>query len=157
LEVQRMETLILAEGILTPSCSKSHISYLFNLEKNRDRLEILFSYEPKKLEDREKSKALIIEGIRNYVDFDQDRILEGWETYLPVQNLLTLSIDDSGQFRGCAHRQGAEQHLFIEKDNASPGLIPGNLTPGQWRVTISIHAVVSDSCKYKLHVLEVAR
>lgn len=149
-----MDTLIFAEGVLTPSCSKSHISYSFHLKKESDRLQIEFSYEPKKLSDREKSKALILEGIQNYVDFDQERIAKEWETYLPVQNLLTISVDDSIEFRGCAHRQSDSQQLFLEKNHASPGLIPGRIIPGQWRITISIHAVVTDNCKYRLHVLE---
>lgn len=148
-----MTTLVLTEGLLTPSCSKSHITYSFNVPKESSRLDIHFSYDPKKLDHREKSKELICEGICNFVDCGQERYINEWESFLPVQNLLTLSVDDGREFRGCVHRQSPEQHLYIAGDSASPGLIPGTIPPGQWKVTISVHAVVTDVCRYKLHVM----
>lgn len=150
-----MRTLILAEGELSPSCSKTHISYCFNIKKEISKLDISFSYEPKILEDLKKSKKLIIEGIYNFVECDQQKTISQWESFLPVQNLLTISVDDSEKFRGCVHRQSSEQHLFITSKSASPGLILGDISLGIWRVTISVHAVVTDICKYNLHILEV--
>lgn len=151
-----MNTLICVEGNLTPSCSKSHISYTFNLKNECNRLNIDFSYEPKKLNDIDKSRELIQEGICNFVQDEQERekLMSSWETYLPVLNLLTVSIDDSLKFRGCVHRHSPEQHLFIMEKLASDGLIPGKPGPGQWTVTISVHAVVTEFCKYRLHVWE---
>lgn len=150
-----MKTLILAEGKVTPCCSKSHITYSFNLEKEADRLSIDFSYEPKKLLDREKAKELICEGICKFSVGDTEKELENWEAHFPIQNLLTVSIDDSAGFRGCAHRQSPEQKFFITEDTASPGFVPGRLERGIWRVTLNLHAILTDYCQYRLHVWEV--
>jgi len=150
-----MKTLVLAEGILTPSCSKSHITYTFEIQNEVRRLNIDFSYNPKVLEDQAKAKQLICEGIYKYVEKSQcDGFISKWDSYLPVQNLLTVSVDCYNEFRGCVHRHPNEQHLFITENYASPGLIAGKLCPGQWKVTISVHAVVTDFCQYKLYIWE---
>lgn len=149
-----MNTLILTEGELTPFCSKSHVVYLCNLCEEGKRLNIDFSYFPKVLDDREKSRELILEGVERFVKEDKDRYLRSWELFLPVQNILTVSIDDCKGFRGCAHRHCYEQHLFISRQTASPGFIPGAIIEGQWKVTISVHAVVTKTCRYKLHIWE---
>ena len=151
-----MKTLILVEGKVTPCCSKSHITYCFNLEKEAYRLNIDFSYEPKKLLDHEKAKEYICEGIRSFSAEELEKELENWESHFPIQNLLTVSVDDSAGFRGCAHRHSPEQKLFITEAAASPGFLPGKITRGMWKVTLNLHAVVTDYCQYKLHIWEGA-
>jgi len=148
-----MNTILLAEGKLTPSCSKCHITYAFELNNDSSRLDIYFSYEPKVLDNIQKSKELICQGIVKFCEGKHEE-LEQWEKYLPIKNLLTISIDDRDTFRGCAHNQLEHQHLFITKNNASNGLIPGNIAVGQWKVTISVHAAVTEICNYKLHITE---
>lgn len=151
-----MRTLILAEGDLNPLCSRIHIPYIFSLPKGGTQLHIDFGYDPKILEDRERSKELIIGSLISYIDTDSERsrLIEEWERFLPLRNLLTVSIDDCQGFRGCAHRHSPKQHLTISQEKASPGFIPGPLTAGQWKATISVHAVVTGKCHYKLHVWE---
>lgn len=149
-----MDHLIDVEGVLTPSCSKTHITYCFPLYRKAGELKILFCYDPKVLLDKEKSRELISKGIHQFVEEDQDTDLANWERYLPVQNLLTISVEDGNGFRGCAHRQSSQQELIISEQNSSPGLISGALDKGLWKVTISVHAVVTDRCKYSLKVLE---
>lgn len=150
-----MKTLILAEGSLTPSCSKSHVAYSFNVKREISRLEVNFTYEPKRLEDMVKAKELIIKGLKEFTEDEEEKCIESWQNNLPIQNLLTISLDDSEHFRGCAHRQSPSQNLFIENEKASYGLIPGSIKSGQWTVTISVHAVVTETCRYSLEILEV--
>jgi len=152
--VVRTGTLIFAEGKLTPACSKSHIKYTFNLPVQSRRLNIDFEYQPKKLFDEERSKMLIQEGLRRFCENPDENELNSWKSYMPLSNLLTISIDDPKGFRGSVHRHTPVQHLFITEDAASPGLIQGSLPEGQWSVTISVHAVVTEECCYKLHVWE---
>ena len=148
-----MDTLILAKGQLTPSCSKTHITYCFNLKKEYRKLNISFSYSPKSLEDREKSKELILKGISAFLEDEKDSATSQWESFMPINNLLTISIDDSnGIFRGCGHRQSPNQNIYISEDKATPGFIPGKIFLGQWKITISAHAVITDTCNYTLHI-----
>lgn len=149
-----MNTLLAVEGILVPCCSKTNITYTFPIHAESDRLDIYFSYRPKILEDLELSKELIVEGIEKFGGRAKGSYLDDWKSFLPLNNLLTISVDDYEKFRGSAHRHNPEQHHFIKKDDASSGFIPGPIGKGQWRVTISIHAVVTNQCKYTLKVCE---
>lgn len=151
-----MKTLLLAEGKVTPSCSKSHIAYCFHLDSEAEALHIDFSYDPKKLLDRDRAKEYIYEGIRSFSVGDVEKELEGWEAYCPLQNLITVSLDDADGFRGCAHRQAPEQHHFIGREKASHGFLPGRIGRGMWKVTLNLHAVLTDACQYRLHIWEGA-
>ena len=53
--------------------------------------------------------------------------------YLPVYNLVTLSLDDPAGYRGAAHRRATEQCHRLTAESASPGFLPGELRPGQWQ------------------------
>ncbi|MFC6228160.1 hypothetical protein ACFQI7_10085 [Paenibacillus allorhizosphaerae] len=150
-----MNTLLRAGGTVTPSCSKSHITYTVHLHDTVEELHIEFAYEPKALADEAKAKTLIEEGLQRYILQESlESYKGGWESYLPLKNLLTLSFDDENGFRGAGHRHDPVQHLVIAAEEASPGLIPGSFPRGQLRVTISLHCIVTETCGYRLHVWE---
>lgn len=150
-----MKTLLDVKGQISPDCSKSHISYSFIVPQPLCRLDIYFSYTPKLLENQSLSKQFIQDSVSKYIEKGhQQSYSEKWEMYLPLKNLITISVDDSIGYRGAAHRHDSKQELYISENKASPGLVPGNLRPGQWRVTLSLHAIVTDQCKYKLRVYE---
>ncbi len=152
-----MNTLHLTEGTLTPSCSKSHISYVFNIDDNVSKLNIDFSYNPKFLDDIEMSQQIINTCLSEYCKDNEAEYKESWEEYLPIKNLLTLSIDDPHGFRGAAHRHPNNQKITISKEDATSGFIQGDIIPGSWTVTISVHVVVTETCNYKLHIWEGGR
>jgi hypothetical protein len=150
-----VKTLFAADGVVTPSCSKSHITYTLHLHAPVDELVVDFAYEPKTLDDEMKAKALIDEGLQNYMLPEHlEASQTNWRAYLPLQNLLTLSFDDENGFRGAGHRHDPVQRLKIASEEASPGLIPGQLPRGQFRVTISLHCVVSEQVRYSLRIVE---
>lgn len=147
--------IIAVEGKLTPLSSKTHITYQFHLEHALSSLEIDFRYAPKQFLDREASKPLILEAIENYSDPAWAELYKKqWENYYPLQNLLTLSLDSPSGFRGSAHRHAPEQRHMICPDGSktSPGFIAGDVPSGVWKVTISVHCVVTPDCRYELLV-----
>ncbi|QHT63772.1 hypothetical protein GXP70_06540 [Paenibacillus lycopersici] len=142
-----------AEGRVRPVCSKTHIAYGFHLDRPGGTLWIDFAYEPKNLDDRERARSLIAGGIGKYTEMPQrERLLEKWESFLPLKNLITVSVDDPGGHRGAGHRHDPEQRLFIGGSEASPGFVCGELAAGLWQVTLSLHAIVTDDCRYRLHI-----
>lgn len=150
-----MALFLQTEGTVTPCCSKSHIAYMLYLPKLSSKININFMYEPKYLEDKNASKEMIYKAFEKYVlEENRQQYLENWDAFLPLNNLITLSFDDVSGFRGCAHRHDHHQQLVISEHGASPGLIPGPVPPGQFRITLSVHAVVTDSCRYRLKVWE---
>jgi hypothetical protein len=148
-----MRSILGVEGQVTPVCSKTHISYKFYLSQPGGKLWISFAYEPKNLEDREQAKRMIFESIEKYTEADQrERVQAKWESYLPLKNLITVSVDDPKGHRGAGHRHDPEQLLFLSEEGASPGLVRGTILPGMWEVTLSIHAIVTNTCRYKLQI-----
>ncbi|WJH36683.1 hypothetical protein N6H14_13685 [Paenibacillus sp. CC-CFT747] len=129
-----MNTLLKAEGMVTPSCSKSHIAYTFHLHRECRELHVTFAYEPKTLADEQLSEELIREALSRYLPAErQGAIGDGWKEYSPLNNLLTLSFDDENGFRGAGHRHDPDQHLIIAGTEASPGLVPGVFPRGRLR------------------------
>ncbi|WP_339321638.1 hypothetical protein [Paenibacillus sp. FSL W8-0194] len=150
-----MKELLAVEGALTPLSSKTHITYQLYIPKGIDVLEIDFAYNPKTLDDKETSKPLIEEAIRKYVDPAlQEIYLPQWEKFHPLQNLLTLSVDDPDGFRGSAHRHPNHQRHVLSPQTASPGFFAGKVAEGVWKVTISVHCVVTAECRYRLRIGE---
>lgn len=150
-----MEPLLQAEGTITPHCSKSHITYIFYLPKQSSKINIQFNYEPKCLEDRQTAKEIIGKELRNFIlDEECSDYAENWEIFLPLNNLITLSVDDASGFRGCVHRHDHTQQLILSEHEASPGLMPGLIPAGLVRITLSIHAIVTSACHYDLKVWE---
>ncbi|WP_028559322.1 hypothetical protein [Paenibacillus pinihumi] len=150
-----MHELLAVEGKLYPSSSKTHITYQFHIPTPLPSLQIDFQYAPKKSEDKSGSRRLIEQSIEQYVHPSmQAAYMDKWEQYMPLQNLLTISVDDPSEFRGSAHRHPEKQSYLLATSSASPGFIPGAILEGIWRITISVHCVVTPDCNYLLRVTE---
>ncbi|PAD79405.1 hypothetical protein [Paenibacillus campinasensis] len=148
-----MDDLLIVEGNVTPLSSKTHITYQFHIDEPAACLDIAFAYSSKALEDREASRRMILEAIDKYAEPSISELQkQHWERFVPLQNLLTLSLDDPSGFRGSAHRHPPEQHHLLTEEQASPGFIAGPLPSGIWKLTISIHCVVTPECHYRLVV-----
>ena len=61
------------------------------------------------------------------------------EAFFPVKNLVTLSFDECGNYRGACHRQPNEQIITIAPQNSTPGIFNREITPGEWDVVLNIH------------------
>lgn len=150
-----MRELLAVEGGLTPLSSKTHITYQLYIPEGIDVLEIEFAYDPKTLDDKKASKPLIEEAIRKYVDPALQGVYsQQWDKFYPLQNLLTLSVDDPHGFRGSAHRHPNHQRHILSLYAASPGFFAGQVGEGVWKVTISVHCVVTPECRYRLRIRE---
>jgi len=145
--------LLAIDGEAAPADSGTHIVHRFSLNGPAGKLTIRFAYAPKRLEDNERARGLIMASIGLYTAEEQKKIVSGnWEKFLPLNNLITLSVDDPEGYRGAAHRQDPEQLLVLSEREASPGLMKGELAAGIWSITLSLHAIVTERCSYKLEV-----
>lgn len=150
-----MEILFEIDSTITPSSSKNQIIHTMYLPKVSKKICVEFSYDPKLLEDRDKSRGIIQEALSRYVlEEELQYKREHWEENYPLQNLITLSFDDAEGFRGAAHRHNPRQQLILSEDFASPGLTPGIVPEGIFKVTVSVHALVTEKCSYSIKVFE---
>lgn len=141
------------QGTVTPENSRTHIRIPFELGEGVERLELRFEYAPKTLDDRERALELIRDSYKIYIlPEQQEQASARAERHLPLKNLITLSLDDPGGYRGACHRHDPVQELSISREQASPGLTAGELLSGTWSVTLSLHCIITDLCEYRLRV-----
>lgn len=126
---------------LTPENQKTNITFPFTLDCSAEKLLITYSYSPKILDDREKSIRLIERWTK-----------DDTEKYLPLKNLVTLSLDSPDGFRGSAHRHAPEQKHIISESFSSNGFLKTKIKKGDWRISLNVHAVVTEYCDCKLKI-----
>ncbi len=147
-----MQTYLIQQGKLSPADSCRNISVPFELREETQQLNISFSYKPKILNDSAIAEKIMEGCINDYSSEEQEEFIKRFNENMPLNNLLTISLDDPSGFRGAVHRHLNNQHLFVRKDSATFGLIAGDIPLGKWIVTISVHSVVTENCSYKLHL-----
>ena len=139
----KMYCVLQKQLILSKKDEKTNVSVEFILENDASFLKITYDYSPKVLDDEESSKQQIIACLK------RDSVVESadeWRKYLPIVNLVTLSLDDPFTYRGCAHRHAPSQEHIISENFASPGFIKGKISKGKWLLQLNVHAVVSKQC-----------
>lgn len=144
--------LLETEKTLRPEDSRTNLVFGFDVPEGCARLCFDFSYSPKELADEALSKELIERALKKYAPEPYAAGYGGWRDYLPLVNLLTLSLDAPEGYRGCAHRHPPVQHHELTGDSASDGFTVGPLTPGAWRAVVNCHAVVTPECTVRLRV-----
>ncbi|WP_322922796.1 hypothetical protein [Paenibacillus campi] len=146
-----MNMIYEAAGTVYAASAQSHIAHRFMLHTPVPSLQLEFSYEPKLLDDETMAQQLITRAMNRY-GYTQQHAGD-WRKYAPLQNLLTLSLDDPERHRGQAHRMDPVQRHVLTASEASPGFWPGDHPAGLWTVTLSLHAVVTEQCHYKLRIM----
>jgi len=145
------DLLIDRTGSLSPDDSKTHLRFPFRLDRECANLHIEFDYSPKLLEDEERARDLLDAAFELYVEPARRAAARAnAERYLPLANLVTVSVDDPNRYRGACHRQDPMQRLHLSAVEATPGLLPGRIEEGEWTLTLSVHAIVTESCSYRL-------
>lgn len=126
-----------------PENEKTNVAFAFNVPEDTRSLKITFSYDPKVLEDNNRAKMLIENNIKKDAGEYADQY-PSWEEFLPLKNLITLSLDDTKGYRGCAHRQDKDQVHIIREDFASRGFHKGVPEAGEWKAVLNLHGVVTE-------------
>lgn len=132
-------TILEKNGVITPEMDKTNIEFEFDVPTGVSSFGIDFSYSPKTLENEDEALRLVSAALEKY--FGRDNGKEPRD-FLPVNNLITISLDDPAGYRGAAHRQPNEQHIVIDEKNSSPGFSNRKVPAGKWRVMLNIHCCV---------------
>lgn len=151
------KTILNVEAQLFPEQSKTTIYHPFTLSAPCEALRIRFSYTPKALADEAAADALIEEGFVRYIlPEDREALYALRGEVKPLVNLLTISLDAPDGYRGAAHRHDPEQEHIVGTADSAYGFTDGPLLAGTWRVGVSVHAVITRPCTYRLTVEEVS-
>ncbi|MDD4316299.1 MAG: hypothetical protein PHC84_03960 [Clostridia bacterium] len=136
---------------LTESESCRHIYIPFEAPCGGNALTVKFSFQPATLEDRQQSLEIIRRGMEIYEPGIRRNDAE-LEEFLPLKNMLTLSIDSPDGFIGAAHRHSVNQLHKISAQKSSRGFVPCAVTKGRWIITVSPFHFVTPYVDFDLEV-----
>jgi len=150
--MEKLMKILLKKSIrVTLEDEKTNIFIPFSVPEGCGKIEIDYSYSPKDLEDEKRSRGLIKE---NLIRDGWDEIAEkgDYKEFMPLKNLITLSLDSPEGYVGAAHRQASQQHHEISEEFASVGFDRVKITAGEWSLALNLHAVVTDEACCEIEV-----
>ena len=122
------------KGRITPADDKTNITHTFTVPDGVERLVVRYSYSPKEVEDEDSAMRLVAEGLRRC-----NTAVVNVSSFLPVKNLITLSFDENGSYRGACHRQPNEQTIIIAETGSTSGINNSPIQAGEWAVVLNVH------------------
>ncbi len=148
--------LLKTEMILDQSVDQSHITFRIFVPEGIERLKVELAYDPPFEENSEQLQPFFQEH-SDYYNFHIMNNPKVAEKVFPVNNLLTLSIDDPSGFRGSCHRFRPTNEIKVGENDSTPGINNGEIQSGMWDITINCHAIISESCHLKIQVKGVGK
>ena len=145
-----MKTVLEKRIRLTPENEKTNILLPFAVEKS-DKMIISYSYSPKHLGDSQRARELIEENLLRDTHGDRD-LYPDYREFLPLCNLVTLSLDSPYGYMGAAHRQDSQQKHIISEDFSSVGFVRGKIEEGEWILYLNVHDLVTEECICEIKV-----
>ena len=116
-------------GKITLADNKTNIVLPFEIKDDFKSLKINFEYSPKTLEDKAKEIKIAEDCLEKYGEVQEGNI----ENYLPIKNLVTVSLDSSREYLGAAHRQSNKQEHIISPGFSSAGFFKTDIAKGEWK------------------------
>ncbi|MFH1740535.1 MAG: CehA/McbA family metallohydrolase [bacterium] len=164
-------TLLEQHEILRPRDTKTVRVFRFDVAPNTDALSLELQYEPVWPTEIESMRPAIQEALDAY--FSGDVPDEVYAALSPnekedifksvakeIRNSLHFSLFDSlGIFRGWWDRnhENTNPRAILSSEANEPGFIPGDIHPGQWRIELEIHSLVTNRCEFSLVVESVSK
>lgn len=137
------------EIILSPKDEKTNVPIEFIIDRPVRSIKITYSYSPKELTDESAARLKIEQCL---IRDGEEEKLSSWREFLPILNLVTLSLDDPYTFRGAAHRHAYTQEHIISENEASHGFIKGKIHEGKWILQLNVHALVTQECICRIKI-----
>lgn len=145
-----MITVLETELRVLPEHEKTNFILPFSLPFEASQMQIRFTYAPKILDGApavEKSEICLCRDAGPYRGE-----YPAAAHYLPLNNLITLSLDAPDGYRGCAHRQAPQQTHILTEKSCSPGFLPGKIRKGEWKLWLHVHALVTETCDCRVKI-----
>lgn len=135
-----------------PAHSASDVPFAFSCPASVQELHISFTYAP-----GDETNAACVRQVEDAITRYYDRYPRELEPmtvqqYLPVKNLITLSLEKDGVYLGNGHRWDTAQDHVISTDYASFGFSSPQDMQGQWRGMLHLHEIISPTCTGTLRV-----
>lgn len=114
----------------------------FKVPQSAEKLVIHFHYSPNQSRD-DVAIAQLERAISKYALAGYSTEQLQVEYYLPVDNLITLSLTKNGQYLGAHHNKSNNQTIIISQETASHGFWPIIIESAQWELQLNCHCIAS--------------
>ncbi len=133
--------------------TSSDVVFSFQCPAEVEELVVSFTYSPGEEATREICLPAVQAAVtRYYGGYPQEIEPMTAEQFLPVKNLITLSLAREGIYLGNAHRWAPEQEHVISCRYASSGFCCPVSMAGAWTGMLHLHEVLSPVCKGHLRI-----
>lgn len=145
--------MIIIEKIihLTDEDNQTNIHFPFNLDKTYSEIIIYFSYSPAYSRDQVAIQQ-IKSAIDTYIPDNVPNADKQIESYLPVENFITISLSTDKKYIGNHHNKKKEQIIRISQDGATHGFWPTRINEGFYEIQLNCHCIASESVTVDLKV-----
>lgn len=121
-------------AVISEKDDKTNIKLDFTVPQGVKALKVEYSYSPKEVENKALANKAVVASMKKYnVTFANP------EAFYPVKNLITLSFDENGKYRGACHRQPNKQTVIIADKDSTPGIFNRPIEAGEWDVVLNVH------------------
>ena len=137
----------------TPTDAQHDVPFAFTCPEGTAEVRLYFTYGPGKETADEICRPQVEKALTRYYDC-YPRELQPMQTdrFLPVKNLITISLDKDGQYVGNAHRWDTDQTHILTTETASRGFTPPACLDGAWSGMLHLHEVISPACTGTLRI-----
>lgn len=127
---------------ITPEQNQTNVLIPFRLNSPYKCLTISFQYGPA-YADKEEAVPLIQSALMKYLPEGTEVTEEIAREFLPLENLVTLSLACDGNYLGARHTKERDLEVVITASEASLGFLPHAVEDGEWELQLNVHSVAS--------------
>lgn len=146
-----MITLLSLTTEITRKDCFSHLEFPFVADKDYSKLQIKYSYYPKDYLGSDDYQMAFRAFREAYLDYPIQK--EVVKNELPLKNHLTLSLQKGNALIGTAHRHNNDMVVEVGEDLATEGFSPTKIAKGEYGITLSAHAILTEKVIIKLAVV----
>ncbi|MEC6748258.1 hypothetical protein VXN63_06850 [Marinilactibacillus sp. XAAS-LB27] len=149
------ETILKRELQLTEDHHQTNINLPFDVIEPASKLTIHFAYNPDEAEE-EVAKEKILAALQRFVPESEQKKWGNIERYLPLKNLITLSLNYEKTYVGAHHRKDNHQTIVISEHGSDKGFVKQAINAGGWEIQLNAHCIATKEVNVSIQV-EVER
>ncbi|HJB24935.1 MAG TPA: hypothetical protein H9946_12420 [Candidatus Jeotgalibaca pullicola] len=138
--------------LIERSHNQTNFLFPFHLKEMYRRLIIQFHYGPAYATE-EEALPLILTNLKHYIPDDREVNQEKARKFLPLENLITLSLSYNNQYLGARHTKERDLEVFISAEKASLGFPLQAIQAGEWELQLNVHCAASEKIYGSVSIL----
>lgn len=137
----------------TPQDAQHDVPFVFTCPAGTKEVRLYFTFSPGKETTDDICRPAVEQALKRYYDrYPRELQPMQADQFLPVKNLITISLDKDGQYIGNAHRWDTNQEHILTTQTASRGFTPPDRLDGPWGGMLHLHEIISPVCRGTLRI-----